>query len=447
MARDADSTRGAAVPPHRSAASLTVSAGVLASAQYLAGGIGFLTSVIVARLLGPEGYGAITLVLAYPTLVWSAMAVKSVMVLPRYLSSFRAARRLDDIASVCKLGYGLDFISATVALALVAGTARWIAYAIYQLPDRWWLMVAAAAAFPVASLSTTSASVLLAWGRFRRLAMLQSAGQVVSLLLVVAALLLGLGITGVVLSTALGSALTGVILTVGAARVLHADGVDQWWKARLRRVRPMLAELRASFGWSYVVVTMGAVITQFPVIVLGRLRGPEEAGLYRIASSIMTVGAQLEGSMGQVAYSDLSARWSHGEAHDVRASLRRWTVWPGLPAGASMALAIPVVPFVVALVFGREYVGIVPGAQMMLISVAIGSVFFWLNALYLARGDFGALALASTAHAILIVGLGWFAAAQWGFIGLAALAAAGRVFVTGLLLVKARRILPRGAGS
>jgi len=423
--------------------SLAVNASVLAGAQYLSAGIGFVSSVMVARMLGPTGYGAVTLLVAFPTLVWSVTAVKSILVTTRYLAQFQAARRFEDVASLCKLAYSLDLLSAVAALVLVAGTAPWVARTVYHLPDRWWLMVAVATAFPAASLAGASSSVLLAWSRFRQLAALQLIGGSLSFVLIVCALQLRTGITGVVLATAFGQALAGLILTVGAARTMGADGVRAWWTASTDRIRPLLGELRASFGWSYVAATMGAVITQLPVMMLGRLRGPEDAGFYRIASSIVTVGTQLEGAMGQVAYPTLSA----GGPAGLRALLKAWTVWPGLPAAALIAAAIPVLPLVVAPVLGPGYTAMVPGAQIMMIGAAVGAALFWLNAVYLARGHFEALARASILYALIVAGPGWLLGSRWGFLGFATLAAGGRLLVTLWLLAQVVRQRVRATPS
>ncbi len=90
----------------RPAVSLGVSAGVLAASQYVAAGLGFVTSILVARGLGPAGYGAVTLLVAYPALVWSVTSVKSSQVTTRYLSRFRAARQHADLAGAPGEGRG-----------------------------------------------------------------------------------------------------------------------------------------------------------------------------------------------------------------------------------------------------------------------------------------------------------------------------------------------------
>lgn len=72
---------------------MTLDAGLMAASQYAASGLGFLETVVVARLLGPSDYGIGALVMGYPMLLWSFVGTKSVSVTTRYIVSFRATGR------------------------------------------------------------------------------------------------------------------------------------------------------------------------------------------------------------------------------------------------------------------------------------------------------------------------------------------------------------------
>src|SRR5262245_53327462 len=89
--------------------------GLLALSQYVSAGLDFLTVVVATRWLGPSDYGLTALIMAYPTLLWSFVGVKSVSLTTRYIASFRDLRRSEDLVGMCKLGYSLDVIAATGA--------------------------------------------------------------------------------------------------------------------------------------------------------------------------------------------------------------------------------------------------------------------------------------------------------------------------------------------
>jgi O-antigen/teichoic acid export membrane protein len=183
-------------PNARPAGSLGVSAGMLAASQYVAAGLGFLTSILVARALGPAGYGAVTLLVAYPSLVWSVASAKSSLVTTRYISRFRAERRHDDLAGMCRLSYGIDILTSLSAVMIVAATAAWVSGAFYHLSAPSALMILYAAGIPVTALSSTSGAVLLSWGRFGTMAGFRIFGQAATLVSVAVALWCGLGVAG-----------------------------------------------------------------------------------------------------------------------------------------------------------------------------------------------------------------------------------------------------------
>jgi O-antigen/teichoic acid export membrane protein len=232
----------------------------------------------------------------------------------------------------------------------------------------------------------------------------------------------------------LAQASIGLIMMIATTDLLLCEGLGTWWKASLKPVVSLKRELMGFFGWNYLSVTLSSLMGQLPVMLLGRFRGPEEAGFYRIATSIVTVSSYLQNALGRVAYPILSARWSIEERENLRNSLKRWTLYAGLPAGMSLILMIPLLPFLVILLFGSNYQPIITGAQVMMLSAAISTIFFWLSPFYYASGRISLWVKGYTLQAGLLTGLGWFIIQHWGFMGLAWLTASGQVLFTVLML-------------
>jgi O-antigen/teichoic acid export membrane protein len=167
---------------------------------------------------------------------------------------------------------------------------------------------------------------------------------------------------------------------------------------------------------------------------LGRVRGPEEAGFYRLATSLTTVGSYLESSLGQVTYPRLSVRCSEVDGENLSRMLRRWTLRGGFPVSVIVLLTIPLLPIVVPLIFGPGYSAMVLGAQVMMAGAAVSAVFFWVHSSFYALGKIGPWTKAYSLYTALVIGLAWFCIARWGFTGLAGLVALGKVLFT-LLMV------------
>jgi O-antigen/teichoic acid export membrane protein len=104
----------------------------LVASQYISASFALLTSIITARLLGSNEYGRAALVMAYPTLIYSFIAIKSSSITTRHISSFKSTRQEEEIKSICALGYGKDFLAAIVTIFIVVVSGQWIAWDEYN---------------------------------------------------------------------------------------------------------------------------------------------------------------------------------------------------------------------------------------------------------------------------------------------------------------------------
>jgi len=152
---------------------MTEGAVLLAGAQYVAAIVGLVTSIVSARVLGPKDFGLSAVILSYPMLMGSLVALKTGSITTRYISRLREGRQGDMLGSICLLGYGLDFLVSVLALLLTAVTASWVAESFFSLPEAAPLMIAFAACFPLWSLYGTCSAILISFQRFRWIGALQ----------------------------------------------------------------------------------------------------------------------------------------------------------------------------------------------------------------------------------------------------------------------------------
>lgn len=419
---------------------MAVAAYSLTAAQFAAAVLNLLTNALVARWLEPTEYGRVALIIAYPTLLWSFIGIKSVSVITRYVAAFRAQGKDDELTATVKTGYLLDLLVSLFAFILVAVTAPWVSATLYRQGDIGWIMVAYAASFPLFVLTGGSWAVLSAWERFRSLAIFEVARAALKLGLVAVLVFAGFGASGAIIGMAVAQASIGLLMMANVTVLLAKEGKGFWWRASLKPIGSIRKELLSFLGWNYLLVTLSGLVAQIPVMLLGRFRGPEEAGFYRLATSIAAVGSYFETSLGRVAYPSFSARWSAGERESLNSSLKRWTLHAGLPVGVLLVLVIPVLPVLVPWVFGPKYRPMIPGAQVLLLSAALSAVFFWLNSFYYACGGISLWVKGYAIYTLLVIGLSWVTIRDGGFLGLAWLVTMGEILFTLLMLALLKQV-------
>lgn len=395
-------------------------ASVLATSWYVRAGLNLLKAVIAARLLGPENYGIAALAMAYPTLIFSFVSVKSSSITTRYISSFKVLGHSDKIGSICKLGYALDFGSASIGFLLIVTTGWWVARLVYEMPNLFWLMTVYGASLPFYSLIMTSSSIFSSLHRFQLMAGLGILCATIDFLIVAWLLWTGLGVFGFISGTALGHVVTGIVMMGVATHLLSRHGINRWWSAPLSSVMSLKKELATLWSWNYLMVTLSGLAIQVPLILIGRICGTSEAGFYRLALNITVVGSYLETSLGQVIYPSLSGQWAFGEKESISRSLRHWTLKGGIALCALMLFTVPFFPMLIPLLFGQSYSPMVVGAQLMMLGEAISALFFWTTSFYYASGKIAFWTKAYGLYTTVVIGLGTVFMSWWGFSGLAA---------------------------
>lgn len=399
---------------------------ILTLSKYIATGLGFLTTLIAARILGPEGYGQFALILSFPSLVFSLGSFKSITVSIRYISVFRTTRETKRLKPIVKLGYIIDICTSLIVFLIVLLIGSWVAEVIYKSPWMFWLMVLYASSYPFLALSNSSFAILTSFEEFRRLSALYILDRGISFFLVVTLLLAGYGVKGMVLGITLGNMLIGIISLWVATSFLKQKEFGLWWEGSLKEIAHIRQEIFSFFGWNYIIVTFSGILAQGPVILLGRIKGSEEAGFFRLAFNLMTISSYPLSATGQVVYPHLSARWTQEGPDSLKTSIKRWIFYVGIPLNLIVLSLIALFPFIVPLLLGENYRPIVAGAQILLLSTAVSALFFWLNPYYYATGQVRTWTKGFAIYTIFVLTLGLFVIPKWGFFGMAITFAIGK---------------------
>lgn len=427
----------------------TQAAALLSTSHFVAGALGLVTSIVIARIIGPMAFGIAALVMAYPEMLRSWLSVKSFNVLLRYLSGFEATERMDEFRSLSRLGYLLDGLTSLVILVLVASTSWLVLGRLLHLPRAAPLAIVYAASFLPYSLLGTSSAMQTAFRRFSLLSGLLLLERVLAVAVTVPLVLMQPDFAGVVVGTAIAQSAAGLIAGASAIWTLRVHGLGPWWGAPRAALDPMKRELRSLFSWNFLFQTLDGAASQLPLLLVGAVNGPREAGLFRLAWSFSTAGQYIEASLTQVGYPSLAAAWAAGNTGKVLEKFKQWTRLIGVPVALLLATSVSIIPILIPKIVGPQYIPMVPALQILICGVAVSGLFFALSPTLFAVGRFDTWTKGYAIYAAIVVSGAWLVAHPYGFLGVAALMAGAVAFFKSamalLVVTKWDRIVNRDA--
>jgi O-antigen/teichoic acid export membrane protein len=392
--------------------------GVLTLAGFAVAVITIIQGVLVARWLGPIGYGIVAIVSAYPAVALSLLSPDSPHATVRYLADREAAGDRQGALAVCKLSFAVDLTVGVVAFLVVAVSAPWAQHHVVHSEGTASLLILTGAALMISAPAGAMTSVLMHARRFGLLAIEQVATAGVRSVLVVASVAAEQGATGAVRAAALGQVIHGVaIVWLGTLEARRQW--DSWWlKTRTRHLASLRREMLRFMAWTDLGATLGAATKQLDIVILGWIGGPAEAGIYRLARSVAALPGYVVGPLQTAVYPRLAAQWVGRERSEFGATIRRHAAFGAALAGAGL-IGILALPPVVNWIAGPGYTRSGAVGQVLTASTLVWLACYWLRPAYMAIGDLRTWFTISTG--VVVASLAGFipAAAAWGALGLA----------------------------
>ena len=313
-------------------------------------GVQFVASVVLARLLLPADFGQIALVVFFSS--FSAIFVQGG--LPEALIQSRTTT-IEEESTVFwwNVAGSVVFAAALVALGPFLG-------AFYHAPALPGLMVLAAGMTVVASLSGVQTALLTRELRFDRITRAGVVSSLASAVAAVVAAWLGAGIwaLGIQMGTAALTYTVAIWLVGGWRPLLHF---------RLATIRRLLG----FGGWLSLSTALETLYTQGFALLLGKLYGLRELGLYNRAAGTQQLPANVFSAViARVAFPLLSMR--NDDPAAMRAGLRKandLAMLVNVPVMVGLAL-LP--DLVIEVLFGAKWL---PAAPILAILAWSGVVF------------------------------------------------------------------------
>jgi len=195
--------------------------GMLSTASAGGAVLSLAQAILMARWLGPENFGVAVLVMSYPSLLFAFFDARSSAATVKFVTNFSKKGETDRALAVCKLGYTVDLVVALATFLITVLTVSWAETHIVKQPGTAPLMIIYALGFLPRALGGTSRAVLTVFRQFKTLAIVNLTATFVRVVLTLALVLMGWGVSGVIWGNFFGMILLGLLLGILASSQLR----------------------------------------------------------------------------------------------------------------------------------------------------------------------------------------------------------------------------------
>ncbi len=426
----------------------------LFSATGLSALIGMVQGILTARLLGVEKFGILGAIIVFTSVINRFASFRMSELVVRYVGQFEEQGDQDRSAALFKGAALLEMSASLVAFALIWTLAplgaRWLAkdpqttswFILYG-----WIVIANL-------ISESSTGLLQIFDRFRRLAWLQVAASLVTLLFIALATLTRGGLAGILWAYILGKSVGALGFTWAALREAAARWGGKWWQTPLHLLRPQLRELTRFAISTNISASLSLINKDSELLWISFLRNPLETGYYKLALSLVNIVQMPISPLPQATYPELSREMARGNWASVRTLLRQGSLLAGgYTLAAALGLGLLGKPLI-RILYTEPYLPAYPALLILLLGFLVANTFYWHRPALLAIGRAEFPAQVNFGLAILKIGGIFLFVPKYGYLANAALLSASyilgvslSVFVFGMTLRRkasqfARQSLP-----
>lgn len=412
--------------------------GYLFSATGVSAAISMLQGILVARMLGVAGYGVLGTIILFTSVVNKLCSFRMSELVVKYVGLYNQAQEPKRAAAVFKVAALTEIVASLAAFGLVVLLAPLAARFLAKDESTTVYFVIYGLIVLVNLISESSTGLLQFYDRFRRIGSLFVIQSLVTFFIIVVVYWLGGGIMGVLLAYIIGKAIGAISLSLTAILEATRRWGSGWWRAPVNLIRPKGRELAHFAVSTNISATLNLINKDGDLLWVSLLRGPVEAGYYRLALSLINIIQMPISPLPQATYPELSREVAGENWRNLRYILRQGSLIAGsYTLAASIFLLTFGQPLIVWL-YGLEFLPAYPALVIMMSGFFVANIFYWNRIALLAIGlpDFPTkvnfvLAAAKVLGILLLVPI-------YGYLASAALLAGYYIFSVTIAVLKLR---------
>jgi O-antigen/teichoic acid export membrane protein len=382
--------------------------GWLIGSYALAFGFAFVQNVLLARGLGPAGFGVLAVVISLVTFVQLLLGSRVWEAATKFVVEFLERGDGERATATVKLCVLVDAIGALLGTALIVAVAE-PAAEIFAVPSAAGPIRLYSISIVIAIPVATSQALLRIDDRFRWLAG-QAVGENLARLVLVAGVLamVGSGLMPIVAAYLVAALASSISLWWLASRVRGTLGLSPWSRAPLSVLRADRSRILGFLLYSNLAGTARLVTGRVDVLVVGWLTNPASVGVYRLARTIADPLAGVATPLSQAIYPELSKLVHRHEVSAIRGLTDRVRRLAAAVVVPVCVLTTLLAGWAIPTIFGASYTAAVPLTRIMVWQL-VWVPFVWLPGLLLSLGRARTVAAMSAidaaAYLLLLLGL------------------------------------------
>jgi O-antigen/teichoic acid export membrane protein len=364
---------------------LFINAGKLLSANAIAAVLGLIATVLTARVLGPQDYGVLALVLVYELTIGKLVTFNAWQAIIKFGSEALHAEDRLALRQLIKFGFTLDVASAIVGTALAMALAGPVIGLLGWDPSVRPLMVLYSVLI-LFSLSGTPIGVLRLFDRFDLLSYTAILSAVVRLAGVIWCLVASRAIHSFVLIyliTGIIGQLYQVFASLWVLKKKNVSGVLRQPIRGIRRRFPGIVDYVWTTNFNSTIRMMSREADE---LIIAALTTPAALGLFKVAKQFSQILPRLLDPLYQSIYPELTRLWAADCRRTFVSLIKRSTLIVGSAAIVGWLVFIVLGQWLIAWTVGPAYSQAYLVTVIYLLALVIALCAFALQPAMLAVG-------------------------------------------------------------
>ncbi len=413
----------------------------LFSATGAAAAISMLQGILVARLLGVAGYGILGTIILFTSVINKFCSFRMSEFVIKYVGHYNEENDHERAAAIFKTAAILEVGASLVAFVLIillaplgarffakdgSTTAYFMAYGLIVLANL---------------MAESSTGLLQFYDRFRYIGILFVGQSLVTFCLILVIYFADGGFLGVLLAYVVGKTFGALGLSIAAVKEANRQWNRGWWRVNINVIRPVARDLLSFAVSTNISATINLVNKDGDLLWVSLLRGPLEAGYYRLAMSLINIVQMPVSPLPQTTYPELSREVASKNWNNFRQILQQGSRLAGSYTSVAVIFLIVFGKPLIARLYGADYLPAYPALVILMVGFLVANTFYWNRIALLSIGlpEFP-MKVNSILAVLKIIGIVIFVP-MYGYLASAALLAGYYISSVTAAVIKLRSVL------